>query len=274
MNEQQENEIMNTVSDTQIIETNSKMKQCPTCSNVIAKSAKRCPFCGAKNKKKFYKRKRFWVIVILLIVIIINLIPKNDIVASEQSKITTSVAETTEPTLYYQDIYEGDVITTGFVSITIDEISTTNTIYSINSNAVLNSDPGDIYVYIKGTITNTSPTSYDIGGMGSWSYNTSTYIDADLELSNGESEYGSLLIDDGGTYGILSDGYLSPYDSVTYYIAFNINETYYYSYNKGEITLAFTENFFEKPSYNRDNCDYLYRINFWCFTLININFYL
>lgn len=254
---EQENKTNEIAPNEKILEKNKKMKQCGTCGSIIAKSAKKCPFCGAKNKKKFYKRKRFWISIALLVVVIINLIPKDNETNDENMNV-----ETTEHILQYKDVYEGDTITTGFVSITIDEISTAETIYSINSSAVLNSDPGSIKVYMKGTITNISTSSYDIGGMGSMSYDTTTYIDADLELSNGESEYGSLLVDNGGVYGIISDGYLKPYDSVTYYIVFDVNETYYNTYNKGEITLAFTENFNTAPSYNRDNCEYLYRINY------------
>ena len=38
----------------------SKMKKCDTCGAEIAESAKRCPACGAKNKKPIYKRVWFW----------------------------------------------------------------------------------------------------------------------------------------------------------------------------------------------------------------------
>ena len=234
-----------------------KMKYCATCEKAIAKKAKRCPYCGAKNKKKFYKKISFWFFIGLLLLIVVNMIFDKPTGTYNENNVTT-----TQKTLNYKNVYKGGAIKTDFVSITIDEISTAKTIYSKNSSAVLNSDPGDTYVYVKGKITNTSSRAYNVGGMGSWSYDTNTYLDADLELTNGESEYGSLLIDNGGTYGIISDGYLEPWDSVTYYIAFSINESYYRTYNKGEITVAFTDYFSEAPSYDRANCDYLYKIIF------------
>ncbi len=45
----------------------SKMKKCDTCGAEIAESAKRCPACGAKNKKPIYKRVWFWVCVVLVV---------------------------------------------------------------------------------------------------------------------------------------------------------------------------------------------------------------
>lgn len=46
----------------------AKMIKCKTCNAEIASSAKRCPSCGAKNKKPIYKR--FWFILIAFFVII------------------------------------------------------------------------------------------------------------------------------------------------------------------------------------------------------------
>lgn len=44
-----------------------KMTTCKACGKEIAKSAKFCPSCGAKNKKPIFKRWWFWVIVLLLL---------------------------------------------------------------------------------------------------------------------------------------------------------------------------------------------------------------
>ena len=46
----------------------NKMIECKTCGKEIAKSAKRCPGCGAKQKKPIFKRWWFWVIVVVLII--------------------------------------------------------------------------------------------------------------------------------------------------------------------------------------------------------------
>ena len=45
-----------------------KMVSCRTCGADIAKSAKVCPSCGAKNKKPIYKRWWLWVLVVLLVI--------------------------------------------------------------------------------------------------------------------------------------------------------------------------------------------------------------
>lgn len=50
----------------------SKLIPCKTCGAEIAKSAKSCPHCGAKNKKPFFKKLWFWVMVIILLCILVN----------------------------------------------------------------------------------------------------------------------------------------------------------------------------------------------------------
>ena len=44
-----------------------KMTVCKTCGKEMAKSAKACPSCGAKNKKPLFKRWWFWLLLILVI---------------------------------------------------------------------------------------------------------------------------------------------------------------------------------------------------------------
>lgn len=50
-----------------------KMKKCKTCNADIAKSAKRCPHCGAKNKKPFFLRGWFVLLALIGIVAIMGL---------------------------------------------------------------------------------------------------------------------------------------------------------------------------------------------------------
>ena len=47
---------------------NMKMTTCKACGQEIAKSAKACPHCGAKNKKPIFKKWWFWAIVVVLII--------------------------------------------------------------------------------------------------------------------------------------------------------------------------------------------------------------
>lgn len=44
----------------------NKMTNCKACGEEIAKSAKSCPKCGAKNKKPIFKKWWLWLIVIVL----------------------------------------------------------------------------------------------------------------------------------------------------------------------------------------------------------------
>ena len=50
----------------------AKIIKCKTCNAEIASSAKRCPSCGAKNKKPIYKRPWFIVIVLFIIIGVIG----------------------------------------------------------------------------------------------------------------------------------------------------------------------------------------------------------
>lgn len=52
----------------------NKMTKCKSCGGDIASSAKRCPSCGAKNKKPIYKRVWFWILVVVLLIAIFGFI--------------------------------------------------------------------------------------------------------------------------------------------------------------------------------------------------------
>lgn len=49
-------------------EMKNPMKACSACGVEIAKSAKACPHCGAKNKKPIYKKWWFWLIIIFILI--------------------------------------------------------------------------------------------------------------------------------------------------------------------------------------------------------------
>ena len=53
---------------------NKGMTTCKVCGNELAKSAKRCPHCGAKNKRPVYKRWWFWLFIAIVIYLAVNLI--------------------------------------------------------------------------------------------------------------------------------------------------------------------------------------------------------
>ena len=46
---------------------NNQLHTCKACGQEIAKNAKNCPHCGAKNKKPIFTKWWFWIIVLLCI---------------------------------------------------------------------------------------------------------------------------------------------------------------------------------------------------------------
>lgn len=70
---------------TQTVQENKKMMACKTCGAQMAKSAKKCPSCGAKNPKKRIKK----LIVLLIIVGIIIGYPAYFIIRDNTSATIT-----------------------------------------------------------------------------------------------------------------------------------------------------------------------------------------
>lgn len=77
----------------------SKLKQCKSCGAEIAKSAKNCPQCGAKNKKPVYKRVWFILLCIIAVFIIIGALSGNDEKAKSD---TTGNKQVEEETIEYK----------------------------------------------------------------------------------------------------------------------------------------------------------------------------
>ena len=96
-----------------------KMIECKTCGKEIAKSAKVCPGCGAKNKKPIFKKWWFWIVVFVVLISLVsggeteeNSVSVNqtqDIVSSSESK-----PKETEPALATEyPIEEDESVTVG-----------------------------------------------------------------------------------------------------------------------------------------------------------------
>ncbi|MBQ6708680.1 MAG: zinc ribbon domain-containing protein [Clostridia bacterium] len=79
---------------------NKKMTSCKTCGTQIAKSAKNCPSCGAKNKKKP---------IALIIVLVIILVLGGLIISKVMDKNSSNAILTVNGTQYkwseYRDLY-------------------------------------------------------------------------------------------------------------------------------------------------------------------------
>lgn len=80
-----------------------KPTTCKACGEEIAKSAKSCPKCGAKNKKPIFKKWWFWLIVVIIIGSIGNggsdneSEPVNTTPPTTQAPTTEATTEATEP---------------------------------------------------------------------------------------------------------------------------------------------------------------------------------
>lgn len=99
--------------------SNNKMTTCKTCGKEMAKSAKVCPSCGAKNKKPFFTRPWFIAIVALIIIGAIasggksesgNTTTVADKTNSNNSEVKDTAAESTTIAIEYADYTVDDLM--------------------------------------------------------------------------------------------------------------------------------------------------------------------
>ena len=91
----------------------NKMVKCKTCGTEIAKSAKSCPSCGAKNKQPIYQKVWFWLVIVLVVIPVIgtiassgesNMVNEPGTLTRENSEVEVKVKETTtEPNAFSGD---------------------------------------------------------------------------------------------------------------------------------------------------------------------------
>lgn len=98
---------------------NNKMTTCKTCGKEMAKSAKVCPSCGAKNKKPFFTKPWFIVIVVVFIIGAVasggksgstNTNKVANKANSDASEVKDTVAESTAPTVEYTSYTVDDLM--------------------------------------------------------------------------------------------------------------------------------------------------------------------
>ncbi len=99
--------------------SNNKMTTCKTCGKEMAKSAKVCPSCGAKNKKPFFTKPWFIVIVALIIIGAIasggksksgNTTAVDNKTNSNNSEVKDTTAESTTIAIEYTDYTVDDLM--------------------------------------------------------------------------------------------------------------------------------------------------------------------
>lgn len=111
-----------------------KMITCKTCNASIAKNAKRCPACGAKNKKPFYKRIWFYIAIIIIGCSITTAIQNNLIyMIGEGNNIIDKYTEYSWPTSELTELIPQPSSKYGAID-TESEDSFSITIYQIKQN--------------------------------------------------------------------------------------------------------------------------------------------
>ena len=114
------------------------MKPCKSCGQPIAKKAKVCPNCGAKNKKPLFKKPIFWILIVLVVIIIVAIASSGDssdtttvesISSSETAQTNASESDTYKPA-GDEKILPGNVVTTDELKISYISCNTNYTDYS------------------------------------------------------------------------------------------------------------------------------------------------
>lgn len=95
--------------------SNNKMTTCRTCGKEMAKAAKVCPNCGAKNKKPFFTKPWFIAIVVVFIIGAVASGGKSrstntNKANSDASEVKDTVAESTAPTVEYTSYTVDDLM--------------------------------------------------------------------------------------------------------------------------------------------------------------------
>ena len=156
---------------------NKKLTTCKACGQELAKSAKACPHCGAKNKKPIFKKWWFWVIIVMIIVAAGSsdndtedkpVTPNttqgdtntNKPTQSASTEASTEIATdapteaTTEPIKVKTEYVVGDMIEDGNMKI----VYMSSGDY-VEENEFLQPKEGNKYIFLQFAFENTSTTT-------------------------------------------------------------------------------------------------------------------
>ena len=111
--------------------SNNKMTTCKTCGKEMAKAAKVCPNCGAKNKKPFFTKPWFIAIVVIFIIGAIasggksgstNTNKVANKANSDASEVKDTVAESTDASEVKDTVAESTAPKVEYTSYTVDDL--------------------------------------------------------------------------------------------------------------------------------------------------------
>lgn len=201
-----------------------KMINCQSCDAEIAKTAKTCPHCGAKNKKPIFKRWWFWVAVVVILIALFSGGEDAEAPVAENVEVSGSVehhaADTTavaeeeisapEPTVYRV----GDVLEDGDMRI----VYVSSGEY-VEENEFLQPDDGYEYIYLKFYFENASQSQDHSLSM----YDFTCYADgyaADMYYA-GEEELSATL--SAGRFTVGSVYFMVPKDAAAIEVEYETN---------------------------------------------------
>ncbi len=121
----------------------SKMKNCKVCGAEIAKSAKTCPKCGARNKKHGFIK---FLLVVIIVVAVIGAVAGND-KNSDTAKKPSTTATTSDNGKKEEAVTEAKIEYTAY--------SVSELMNDLDGNAMKAKEKyEDQYVEITGTLSN------------------------------------------------------------------------------------------------------------------------
>ena len=177
------------------------MKPCKACGAPIAKKAKACPKCGAKNKKPIFARVWFWLLIVVVLIIVVVAASSG---SDDPKKVGESSANPSSDSAA-QDTQEnykvGDTVEMSGRTLKVNKVERSK------GGEWNQAKDGYEYVIVDVTIRNT--------GSSTVSYNV---FDFSLQDSNGNITDQTFYTSDRNTD--LSSGQLAPGGTVTGTIPF------------------------------------------------------
>lgn len=137
----------------------SKMIKCKTCGMNIAKSAKSCPSCGAKNKKPFYTRWWFVIIAVFVIIGAVSSGGSNETAVVNDTATKSSESSKEENTPKNYSI--GDTIQLKDYKVTVNGIRTVTQ----DNSGFIKAEEGKEFFLVDCTVENTSDKDQTVSSI-------------------------------------------------------------------------------------------------------------
>ena len=178
---------------------------CKSCGKAIAKNAKACPYCGAKNKKPIFKRVWFWILIVIVFLFGFLLFSGSDTTTTKTTQQTTNrtpvTNNTTEATQAQTEAkLDVESLKAACKSYTFTEIARNPNVYK-----------GEYAVFdgsVEQVVQDETDSSYGVYRI-CVTNDDDWWTDAILVVYEGSFEDGSRLIEDDEVkmYGILDGTY-------------------------------------------------------------------